>query len=209
MRLLILGATGGTGLQLVDQALGRGHCVSAFVRSPQKLAARHGLTVVRGDSFDITALRDLIPGHDAVLSAIGPAGPGRTTITCDSAKAVVAAMAHTPVRRLVVIGVAVLFENAGALAMLLRRTVLRGIADDSSEMDGIVKGSALDWTIVRAPRLTHGSLTMNYRVTADRLPPGSGGLATVSRADLAHFLIDEVEKPRFLRQVVGIAYARR
>lgn len=207
MRLFILGATGGTGRELVDQALKRGHRVTAFVRTPQKLGAtREGLTVVQGDPLSAEAVGAALAGHDAVLSAIGPAGPGRTTITGDSARATVAAMRATAVRRLLVVGVAVLFDDAGFVVALLRRTLLRNVANDSAEMERIVKASELDWTIVRPPRLTNGRLTGRYGVRDDHMP--SGGSATVSRADVAHFLLGEVEHPAHVRRVVGIAHTR-
>jgi len=93
MRLLILGATGGTGRALVEQACTRGHQVTALVRSPQKLGtARKGLTVRRGDPLTITELRAVLPDHDTVLTALGPPGPGRTTILRESGRSIVEAM---------------------------------------------------------------------------------------------------------------------
>src|SRR5256712_3911073 len=81
MRLFILGATGGTGRALIDQALARGHRVTALVRSPQKLGSpREGVTALRGDPRSVDQLRAALPDHDAVLSALGPPGPGPTTI---------------------------------------------------------------------------------------------------------------------------------
>src|SRR5436309_4769433 len=78
MRLFILGATGGTGRALIDQALERGHRVTAFVRSPQKLGSpREGVTVLQGDPRSVDELRAALPDHDAVLSALGLRGPVR------------------------------------------------------------------------------------------------------------------------------------
>lgn len=209
MRLFILGATGRTGRELVEQALQRGHRVTAFVRTPQQLGApRGGLTVVQGDLLNAEAVGAVVAGHDAVLSAIGPPGPGRTTITRDSARATVAAMRAAGVRRLLVVGVAALFDDAGFLAAMLRKTFLRNVASDSAAMEWVVKASDLDWTIARAPRLTNGPLTERYDVADDHLPPGAGGTAMISRADLAHFLLDEVEHPTHARCVVGIAAAK-
>jgi putative NADH-flavin reductase len=210
MRLFILGATGGIGRELVDQALERRHRVTAFVRSPQKLGSpREGLTVIPGNLLDADAVAAALAGHDIVLSAMGPPGPGRTTITSDSARTTVAAMKSTGVRRLLIVGAAVLFDDAGFLARVLRKTLLRNVANDSAEMERIVKSSQLDWTIVRPPRLTNGPRTKRYGVAEDHLPPGAGGAATVSRADVAHFMLDEIELPTHVRRVVGIAYSKR
>jgi putative NADH-flavin reductase len=210
MRLFILGATGGIGRQLVDQALERHHGVTAFVRSPQKLGARHdGLTMIPGDVRNADAMSRALAGHDAVLSTLGPRGLARNTITSDSALATIAAMRSAGIDRLLVVGVAALFPDIGMLGHLLRNTLLHNIADDSAEMERIVKASGLDWTIVRPPRLTNGPRREHYGVADDRLPNGAGGNATIGRADVAHFMLDEVEQPGHMRRVVGIAYTKR
>lgn len=210
LRLFILGATGGTGRELVNQALERNHSVTAFVRSPQKLGPpRNGLTVIQGDLLDVDALAGALQGHDAVLSCLGAPGPQRNTIVSESARATVAAMKAASLRRLLLVGVAVLFPGTGILASLLRNTLLRNVATDHAEMERTVKASGLDWTVARPPRLTNGPRRQRYGIIDDRLPPGSGGgAASISRADVAHFLLNEVERPAHLRRIVGIAYTR-
>ncbi len=80
MRLLILGATGGTGRQLTSQAIEHGHRVTAFVRSPQKLGSlRDRVTVRQGDPRSVAELQAILPGHDAVVSALGPPGAAPTS----------------------------------------------------------------------------------------------------------------------------------
>jgi len=208
MRLLLLGATGGTGLALLEQARGHGHQVTAFVRSPQKLgASRDGVDVWPGDPRSAAELRAALPGHDAVVSTLGPPGPGRSTILREGARSTVAAMQAVGPRRLLVVSAAVLFENAGILATILRRTLLRNLAEDAAEMEHIVVASDLDWTIVRAPRLTNGPLTASYRVENGRLPAGRG-LASISRADVAHFLMGELARGAHAREIVGMAGTR-
>jgi putative NADH-flavin reductase len=203
MRLFILGATGGTGRQLIDQALARGHQVTAFVRSPEKLTApREGLSVQQGDPRDAAAVAAALPGHDAVLSALGPPGPRRSTILSDSARSTVSAMQSTGIRRLLIVSAAILFADMGVLAALLRRTLLRNVVMGSGEMERIVTASDLDWTIVRPPRLTNGPLTGRYQVADGRFPPGR---RTLSRADLAHFLLDELDQRTHVRRIVGQA----
>ena len=210
LRLFILGATGGIGRQLVDQALERHHRVTAFVRSPRKLGgARDGSTAIQGDVFDADAISAALAGHDAVLSTLGPPGPSRNTITSDAARTTVAAMQTAGVCRLLVVGVAALFPDIGMFGRMLRNTLLRNVADDSAEMESVVKASSLEWTIVRPPRLTNAPRTEHYEVADDHLPFGAGANATVSRADVAHFMLDEVEQPGHLRRIVGIAYTRR
>jgi putative NADH-flavin reductase len=209
MHLFVVGATGGTGREIVEQALARGHRVTAFVRSPEKLGApRDGLTVIEGNPLSAEAIAGVLAGHDAVLSAIGPVGPGQATVVQDSARAWVSAMRATGVRRVVVLSVGLLFPESGFIGMALRRTFLRGVADDSEAMERIVGASDLDWTIVRPPRLVHGPRTGRYSASDGRMPPGAGGTATLRRSDLAHFLLGEVETASRVGQIVGIAGSR-
>jgi len=210
LRLLVVGATGGTGQELVNQALAKGHRVTALVRRAAPLGVpRDGLTLVEGDPLDPHAVGATLVGCDAVVSAIGPRGRRATTVVQSSARALVAAMMPTGVRRLLVVSVGLLFPDAGVIGAVLRKTFLRGVTGDSEAMESIVRASALDWTIVRPPRLTSGPRTGSYAVTADRLPPGSGGgTASLRRADLAHFLLDDVERAEYVRKVVGIAFVK-
>jgi putative NADH-flavin reductase len=200
--LFVLGATGGIGRALVDQAIERGHTVTAFVRSPEKLAPRENLTVRKGNPRDDDELRAALPGHDAVLSALGPPGPGRTTIHQDCARSTIAAMHAAGVRRLLIVSAAVLFEDQGFAYWLMRNTLLRNVAHDTGEMERLVRASGLDWTIARPPRLTNGRLTRRYNVEDERMPRGG---SMVSRADVAHFMLEELERGAHVRHMVGMA----
>ena len=111
-------------------------------------------------------------------------------------------MQSAGIRRLLIVSAAILFEDIGLLAALLRRTLLRNVVIGSGEMERIVAASDLDWTSVRPPRLTNGPLTGRYQVEDSRFPPGK---RTLSRADVAHFLLDELDRRAHLRQIVGIA----
>src|SRR5262245_29011498 len=175
MRLLILGATGRTGTQLVDLALARGQAVTAFVRSPDKIARRHPrLTVVAGDPHDADALARALPGHDGVLSALGT--PARKafsphTLVEDCATSTVAAMARAGVARLVLVSAAVLFPMRG-LSFAFFRRILKHIARDLGAAEAIVRATSLDWTIVRPPRLVGGA-GETYHSASGALPNGA------------------------------------
>ena len=102
MRVLIFGATGGTGRQLVFQALRRGYDVSAFARNPGRLAiVDPRLRVVQGDVQRVESIRSATPGHDAVLSALGTRSLGPTTLLSDATRDIVAAMQTHGVRRII------------------------------------------------------------------------------------------------------------
>jgi putative NADH-flavin reductase len=205
MRLLILGATGGTGLQLTSQAVERGYSVTAFVRSPQRLGSlRHRLAVREGDPRSVAELQAILPGHDAVISALGPPGVGPTTILRAAARSTVAAMQAAGLHRLIVVSAAVLFNDLGIAGRVLRRTLLRNVGDDSVGMERVVMASSLDWTIVRPPRLTNGPLTASYDVENGHLP-GRSAFASISGADVAHFLLIELRHNAHIHEIVGIA----
>jgi putative NADH-flavin reductase len=204
MRLFVLGGSGGIGRQMIDQAIKRGDQVTAFVRSPEKLGPqREGLTTRRGDPRNAAELAEALPGHDAVLSMLGPPGPGPTTIMREGARSTVAAMQAVGMRRLLVVSAAVLFDGAGIIVGLMRRTLLRNIAQDSAEMERIVMTSGMDWTIARPPRLTNGPLTRRYKVEDGRMPRGKW---IVSRADVADFLLDELHQGKYMHRIVGMAH---
>ena len=111
-------------------------------------------------------------------------------------------MQSTSMRRLLIVSAAILFEDMGVLAALLRRTLLKNVVIGSGEMEQIVTASNLDWTILRPPRLTNAPLTGRYQVADNRFPPGK---RTLSRADVAHFLLDELVHGAHVRQIVGQA----
>lgn len=203
-RLLVLGATGGIGRALIEEGLRRGHSITAFVRSPEKLGAvRDGVVVHKGDPRSEDELRAALPGHDAVLSALGPPGIGHTTIHRDCARSTIAAMQATGVRRLLVVSAAVLFDGIGVLPWIFRRTFLRNIAEDTGEMERLVRATDLDWTIARPPRLTNGRLG-RYVVEDEAMPRGG---STVSRADVADFMLRALERDEHVRRMVGMAGA--
>ena len=203
MRLLVLGATGRTGRALLGQARARGHRVTALVRSTKTLGDVGDITVRQGDPCNVGDVTAALANQDVVVSALGHRGLGRSTVLGDAARAAVSAMEATGVRRLLVVSVGLLFDGAPAIALFLRRTVLRHVASDSRKMEEIVESSGLDWTIVRPPRLTDGPPTGTPSAADDRLPPDSR--ASMSRKDLASFLLDEVEGPRHMHRIVGLS----
>ncbi len=203
MKFLILGATGGTGLRLIDAAIRRGHEVTALVRSPQKLAnADRRLQVLAGDPLNVDHLIPALSGKDAVLSAFGPQTLRSTPVWQKFATSLVEAMTAGEVRRLLLVSVALLFRNIGFAGYIVSHTLLRNIRAGAGRMEGIVESADLDWTIVRPPRLTNGRGTGSYRVEDGRLP--SRGFV-ISRADLAEFMLSEVEQNEHVRRIVGVS----
>ena len=189
MRLFLVGATGGTGVALREQAARRGHAVTAFGRSKANDLV--------GSPLEPVALAEGMKGHDAVLSAIG-GGLFATTIRTDSARAILDAMKRSGIRRYVVMSSTL---NEPLLrSRILSHTLLWAPARDQRSMEKIVTASDVEWTIIRPPLLTNGALTGDAQ-----LAEKNGGSASVSRADVARLMLDLTESGRHQRQVVWIA----
>ncbi|GAA4910487.1 putative NADH-flavin reductase [Nonomuraea thailandensis] len=209
MRLFVLGGSGGTGAHLVAQALDAGHRVTALARRPESVPRHARLTVVRGDVLRPGGWRHEVAEHDAVLSCLGGAGRRPTTVYSQGMTGIIAAMRECGVRRLSCLTSAAL--ELSPAAPLGRRLLIGGMVRplyrhlyaDMAEMERIVAAAGdLDWTIVRPPRLTDGALTGDYVTAADRPLPRSRSL---SRADLAHYLLGHLDDPQSRRAVIEIS----
>jgi putative NADH-flavin reductase len=206
MKLLVLGATGGTGLEIIRQATERGHSVTALVRSPERLAAFRGrIAVKQGNLLNRGELEPVIEGHDAVLSGFGPRVPvskAEAHLLEEFAGALAGAMTHARVRRVVVESVAFLFRNSILPpAYFLGRLFFPRTVADASAMERIFAESKLDWTMVRPPQLTDKPYAGKYRVREGHLPLFG---FKISRADVADFMIKTVENASSIRKVVGV-----
>jgi putative NADH-flavin reductase len=206
MKLLVLGATGGTGLEVVRQAMERGHSVTAFVRSPDRLKTfRDRIAIKQGNLLNSAELEKVVKGHDAVLSGFGPRVPiskADANLLQQFAIALTSAMLHTEVKRVVVESVAFLFKDSILPpAYLLGQLFFRGTVADASTMERVLEESGLDWTILRPPQLTDKPYTGKYRVREGHLPRFG---FKISRADVADLMIKVVENHSSIRQVLGI-----
>jgi putative NADH-flavin reductase len=207
MKILVLGATGGIGLELVRQAIERGHSVTAFVRTPDRLKPfQSRMNVIQGDVLNRAELERTVEGHDAVLSGFGPRVPiskGDANLLRDFATALTAAMQHVGVRRVVVVSTAFLFKDSILPpTYLFGRLFFPGIVVDASAMEGVIRASELDWTIVRPPQLTDKPYTGNYRVREEHLPRFG---FNISRADVADCLIKTLDDRTSVRKILGVS----
>lgn len=205
MKLLILGATGGTGLEIVRQALERGHSITALVRSPQRLKQfQNRITIQQGDLLNTANLQEAIQGHDAVISAFGPRVPiskADAHLLEQFAKALTTAMKRTNVRRVVVESVAFLFKDAIIPpAYFLGRILFPRTVADAAAMERVFAESNLDWTMVRPPELSDKPYTGKYRVREGHLPRFG---FKISRADVADFMIKAAEDRSSVGKIFG------
>jgi len=207
LKLVVLGATGATGLELVKQAVQRGHFVTAFVRSPERLKHfQERITIRQGDLLNSVLLEQAIQGQDAVLSGFGPRVPvakADANLLERFARALTQAMSAAAVKRAVVESVAFLFKDSILPpAYLLGRLLFPKTVADAAAMERIFADTDLNWTMVRPPELTDKPYTGKYRVREGHLP--RFGLK-ISRADVADLMIKLAENHASIRKVVGIA----
>lgn len=200
MKLLLLGATGGTGRQLLSQALEAGHEVTALVRSPEKLTAGGRLIVRVGDATDPASVDAAVAGQDAVLSALGVRSPLGEELIAPSLRVVVPAMQKHGVRRLVwlsALGVGQTREQAPAMLRVPFSTVLRRIGRDKAAGEEYLRSTDLDWTLVYPPALTNGPRTGSYR-SGETITVR--GLPRISRADVAEFMLAQLDDAASIRR---------
>jgi putative NADH-flavin reductase len=209
-RILILGATGPTGQQVILQALERAHEVTVLTRSPQKLATRTAdrICVLRGGDLpdDARALSEALRGQEAVISTLGTGSSLKPEgLIARSAPVIVEAMRQRGVRRLVwtsAFGVGETIRDVPLIPRLLIRLFLKDVYVDKAAGEEALRKSDLDWTLVYPVTLTNGPRTGGYRV-GERLK--LRGVPRISRADLADCLLAQVEERAFVRKGVLVA----
>ncbi len=207
MRLTIFGGTGRIGAQLVSQALAAGQQVRVLARTPAALPPADGLTVIEGNVLDPARVAGAVDGADAVLAALGPRGQKSPAMLATAGRNIVEAMTKTGASRLISVSAAGAYirddPDMGALLKWLLPALLGSQFADTRELERVVAGSDLDWTMVRPARLTNGPLTGRYRVRPQFVPAGG---RKISRADVAHFIGQVLAEHSWTRSAPAIAY---
>ncbi|MEU4165883.1 NAD(P)H-binding protein [Streptomyces sp. NPDC026665] len=210
MELTVLGATGGIGQEIVRQALGAGHRVTAVVRDPARLTVTGArLEVLRADLTDPEPLRPAVAGRHAVLSGLGARSRKDAGVAARLTRTVLGAMEAEQTRRLLVVSagpVGPAAEKDTLVDRAMRSMIsglLKDVYTDLREMEDELAGSATDWTVVRPPRLQDKPLTGSYRTVVGGFPPRGRFIA---RADVAHAMLAMIDDQGTVKQGVGIAY---
>jgi putative NADH-flavin reductase len=202
-KILVLGATGGTGRLIVSQALERGHEVTALVRSPEKANGLTGAKLIVGDVRDEKVLREALKGQNAVVSAIGtPASPfSEVTLLSTATRALVGAMKAEHVSRLVCITGMGAGDSVGHGGFLFDNVIfpflLKKVYADKNRQETIVRDSGLDWILVRPTVLNDKPGRGSVRALADLSGFHGGG---ISRADVATFVLDQLHGGSWLHR---------
>jgi uncharacterized protein YbjT (DUF2867 family) len=192
MNLLVFGATGKTGSLVVERALAKGHAITVLVRDPIKFT-RPNVRVLAGDATNPSDVRAAMRGQHAVIETIGGTTPYKTTsLETDAINAIIAAMHEEQVQRLIIISMMGIGDSRAQAPFwykhLLMPTFLRGSTQDKTNKEAAVRASGLDYVIARPPILKDTAALGHVSI----LGPSAIG-HTITRADLANFLVDQLE----------------
>jgi putative NADH-flavin reductase len=204
MNIALFGATGGTGRQVLAQALEQGHAISALVRDPAKLGAQPAaVAVVAGDVLDQGQVDACIQGADAVICVLG-SHKNRDPIEARGTVPILDAMQRLGVRRLIAVTSMGVGDSADQLAApfrLFMKVTIGGIMQAKEEQEQLIRASGLDWTIVRPGGLTDGPKTGSYQSGTDK----SIRAGRISRADVADFVLTQLQDDRYLHQAPAVS----
>lgn len=210
MKLYIVGGTGKTGQEIIQQALEQGHTVTALVRNPKKLKLTDpNLSVVRGNVLDLKSFDESINGHDAVLSALGHKRfIIRTTILSKGTMNIIAAMKKQKVKRFICITSLGINDSIFKLGLYYTLFTIPFILLfyflDKAKQEKIIFKSGLDWTIIRPGQLTNGRKRQRYK---HGLNAGNYLITKmISRADVADFMLKQLNDNTYLHNAPGITY---
>jgi len=209
MKILIFGASGATGHELVNQALTQGHIVTAFVRNPSKLKIKHdNLIVIQGDVIHYPLVENAVKGQDAVLSALGASSPFKyDQSVVDGANNIIKAMETNNISRFIYmsfVGVKESRHTAGFVIKYIASKLLSTEVAGHEAREKLIKQSQLKWTIVRAPTLSNGKHIAQFR-SGEEIS-SKGFTVMISRADVADFMLRQLTDTTFIRRTPSVMY---
>ncbi|XP_020620064.1 uncharacterized protein LOC110057808 [Orbicella faveolata] len=211
LKLLVFGGTGGTGKEVVTQALQRGHLVTAVVRTPEKVDKRHpNLDLVKGDACDVESFIAALKGKDAVISCLGVVASifNPTTFYSESMFAILEGMKRCGVKRLVTMTAWCTQpgpNNSWLVDWIINPLFLNGMIKDMATMEKLLESTdpqTLNYTIVRPCGLVNGERTGNYKVEEGQCNTGTKIL--MARADVAEFMLKVLESDEYDRKGFAI-----
>ena len=213
MKIALFGANGTIGQRIAQEALNRGHKVTAIVRDPASVqVTQPNLTVVQGDVLDPASVAQAVTGQDVVVSAIGPKrdGSSKPDFLVNVANSLIEGLTSAGVSRLFIVGGAGSLEVAPGLQLVDSpqfNPAWRPTALAHRNALEVYKASNLDWTYFSpADHIAPGERTGKYRLGTDQLVTDKNGQSYISAEDYAVALVDEMEKPQFIRRRFTAAY---
>ncbi len=208
MNIVIFGATGGTGQEIVKQALEQGHTVTAFVRNPAKLEHKHtNLKIIQGDVLDYTSVEKALQGQDVVLCALGLPASNKSKGRAKGTKNIIQAMEKIGVKRFICQSSLGFGDSKDFLPFHFKYLIvpffLRHTFADHELQENHIKQSQLDWIIVRPVNLTNGERIGIYKHGFDA---NENIKLKISRADVADFMLKQLTSNTYLHKTLGLSY---
>jgi putative NADH-flavin reductase len=218
MNIAIFGASGATGTLLTQRCLAAGYKVTALLRTPEKFPQRDQVHVIQGSAFDRSSVLKTVEGADVVFSALGAHSPLRNeNVLPRAVPLIVEAMQQTasqpkPVRRIIVLGSAGALPNSLDKQPAWRRWIVKNIVyktflkwpvSEQISQYATLSDSDLDWTMVMPTMLSNAPARGAYRIDGDALPRNG---SRISRADVADFMMQQIDNPQWIRKGVYIAW---
>jgi len=209
VRITVIGASAGVGLEVVRLALQKGHDVTSLSRSVSSLPNHAKLNKVQGSSTNGADVSRSVEGAEAVLVTLGTGNSTKaTTLYSDSARVLLEvlqkAASAPPLIVLTGFGAGDSWNYNSPIIKALFSLLLRAVYANKSEMERLISAGYQRWEMVRPGRLTNGDMTGNYRVL-DTLVKGMK-VRAISRADVAHFMVSQAENPTYLRKYPALTY---
>ena len=208
--ILVFGASGGTGLEVVEQALEAGHKVTAILRHPEKFPIRHEqLRIIEGDVLNPQTYENTFFGMDVVISCLGTHNREATVVYSQGVTNIMQAMQKVGIDRIICLsaGAVEIAPNTSFLMKFLMKNILQKLFKynyaDMLLMEGILHGSNLNWTVIRPPRLLNGDRTGKYRTCINEFIPH---MSSLTRADLADYIIHHLDDEKTYKSKVEISY---
>lgn len=207
-KLAIFGSTGGTGLAVIQQALAQKHELTALVRTPSKLNMEHEhLKVVQGDAMNYEDVLRVIEDKDVVICCLGTRAKDKNMVRADGTQNIVRAMKAAKVQKLICQTSLGYGDTAVMMPWYMKYLIipylLKNAFKDHQLQERIIEQSNLDWVIARPASLTNGAKTETYKAN---FPTTEKIKLRISRADVAHFMLQQVESDRYLHEKVGLSY---
>lgn len=210
LSIIVFGAAGGTGQKVVEQALNAGYKVTAIVRNPAAFPLHHPqLATIKGDVFDPASFDAAMAGKDIVLSCLGARNRAPTTLYSQGTQHIMQAMQAHNIERLICLSagaVAIPPKASWGMKFLVKnilQPLLGNVYRDMLIMEKIVSSSALNWTIIRPPRLTNGKYTGHYRMA---IHTNISHPSSLSRADLADAMLQNMYNNNTYQSLVEVSY---
>jgi putative NADH-flavin reductase len=209
-KIIVFGATGGTGKLVVSQALQAGHKVTIVVRNPNVFDIQHqNLDIIKGDVFQSRTFEKAVVGQDIVVSCLGTQKREPTTVYSDGIKNISKAMQKAGIKRLICLsaGAVIVPPKSNFLMKFVIKNILqkvfKNLYSDMLVMEEMLKTMDLNWTVIRPPRLKNAQHTGQYRISINEhlTRPSS-----ISRADLADYIVTHLDDTKAYKALVEVSY---